>query len=228
MNSDSKGDEESTTQTVNNYGFKYRPVLGGVLGYSEAPETFTYATPAKHDILGDVLLTVAHGFDQQSGLEAVQDDVLYGDVIGYSNEMRYDLGYGFDAAVVSLNSSVDTEYYLADDGQDSWSHYINGRITEDRLHWMWDNNYPMQRQGITSGRESGYITDIDSGGEYFRTDANSDDGDSGGPHYEQFGDTVYISGVHRGRPFLNAEATFIGAVEDELNVTVEGTVWDAP
>lgn len=210
----------------------YSDIPGGCQIHANGQGRFTACTPAYDNDYGEmVMTTAAHGilddgedYDDAQGRDIYQSYKTTGQYIGDADKMidfSIDDNYDryIDAATIRMASDVDTHHKLADTGGD-YAELIQGSVSYDRLRDMESNYASVCRQGRTTGRCSGYMkkfvdTDRKS---YFKTTANSESGDSGGPHFE-FNDDGYavIAGIHYGG---DSTAVPMPRIEDEMNIVV--------
>lgn len=217
------------------YDYEYRPVPAGCQYEREGGGTCTVGTPV-YDNTNDeyALVTAAHCLEgeSQGESEVWQADTSSNHVGNRDGDQwRQDDPdvYGwdsFDACVVDLYSWYDVEHkFAADRGDDTYSsREIWGTKTKTALEDLADqDDYDtIPKRGRTTGYEAGSIY---WAGDYtFKTEADSDGGDSGGPHYdtENFnGDPVaWMAGIHRSGTDTYGRAVYMEVIENEFDVTV--------
>ena len=122
----------------------------------------------------------------------------------------------FDAGVISRKSGTGKIMKLADYGREyRWP--IKGTMSQSWLENLEDNNGFLRFQGKSSGLHGGWVTDV--GNSTFKTTADTQRGDSGGPHfYLQSDDDAWIGGIHRGSAGGNAKATQMQNIENYFNL----------
>lgn len=199
------------------YSYEYRPVPGGcAINDQEDWDPTTLCTPAWDYDIGDVVwTTVAHAVEEESGHRVNQPQL--GGFIGHSDKAL--ISKYFDAATV-YDSYTDYKYNLADGASDGYVEYIYGTLAWDTIKdHEGDVNYQIYKQGRTTGRKRGHITETTPYRTYW-INADHDGGDSGGPHFRKEGDYAYISGIHAWGGGSNSGATHIGKVEDWFNLNV--------
>lgn len=221
------------------FDYKYRPVPGGckVVGKSSYSGNWgagTICTPVQHDGTGaQQLLTCGHLFGENGeGNEAQQPGG--GEKIGTcaasvfrwedkdSEDRDSDADRAFDCATIALDSGVDVDYSFASDNG-SYMHKIIGRTGWDYIK----DKGSIEKQGLTTGVQSGNVT-IAYTNRTFETSAETESGDSGGPHYveEWVSNGVShrtIAGVHSYGPDDGCSysgAIWAGKAENEFNVTI--------
>ena len=121
-----------------------------------------------------------------------------------------------------LEDGLKTYHGLAANGTNSYrSENIGGSVGYD---WLKDNEWTgadIDRQGRATGVQDGDLKGV--GATHFDTDATSNLGDSGGPHYRKVGgDTVDIAGTHMGTPSgtTDSRATIMDKIEARWDISV--------
>jgi hypothetical protein len=200
------------------YDSDYESIPGGCSMECAREGLATTCTPAYDNDLGEyVIVTAGHAIeDVEPGYNVGQPEFDYIELIGQSEDAYYmDDSAGhtlFDAATIDLNSGTNYEYALADD-TGGYDEEIYGVVAWDTIEYFQGNSdYILTKQGRETGRKEGYIDWASSNAKVFETTADSDGGDSGGPHFNIDGDKALIAGVHNYSSGENAGATSIEAV----------------
>ena len=160
-----------------------------------------------------------------------QNEVESGDEVGTRRDEKTNNNTTpaptFDAGVVDLEP--DYSYRFAGDSGDDnkWDdHHIFGIIGRDKLKDNENDSFTIYKRGATTGMERGNLKDVYNDDHAFDTAADSDTGDSGGPHFTreyipQYDIwEVYIAGVHYAGDTNNSRATMIDEVESRYNLTI--------
>jgi len=193
----------------------------------------TVCTPAQNDGTGaQQLLTCAHLFGENGEGDAVnQSGTKIGNCAASvwrwndkdSGDQDADASRAFDCATITPDSGVDVSYTFAEDDGTYSIESIVGRTGWDLIK----DGFTIKRQGRTSGRQSGEVTTAFTN-QTFETSAVSNDGDSGGPHYDEvYGDNrekdFSIAGIHsygENSGCSYSGAIWVGKAEKEFNVTI--------
>jgi hypothetical protein len=226
-----------------NYESKYRPVPGGCAIDSENTATGrqgTLGTPVKQpNSSNDAWVTAAHVVDpdvdrgNSTTADIHQPSENY-DTIGtaYSWDWWHpgflEDDYPADAAVITSDWANDSKFDVACDGSGCSGDYqgwnIKGTVTWDRIKLI-EGVLDHTLQGKATGRNSGKI--LSTTKPVYEIDADSRNGDSGGPYFESpmYTDEVYIGGIHNrmGNSVDTAEGTAMELIENQLNVYVGGS-----
>lgn len=226
------------------YNHKYRPVPAGC--QSQHPDNIftewfggkcTVCAPAYDNGINEqVLLTAGHCVDGEWGQKAWQPKKPYGggNLVGKSNRADFqtnsngDYVVGFDAATILPEDGISgKDRFASDYGDNSYRNIpIVGMLAWDRIVDGEGSGYTLKKQGRTTGLKRGDINNTYPDYKGFRIDADSDGGDSGGPHYrrEHYPNydvtEAYIAGIHNSSNSNGAFATSIEAVEDRWSVTL--------
>lgn len=222
------------------FDYKYRPVPGGCkMDPDGSLSPGTTCTPAYDNDEGKyVMLTAGHNVDFTWGIDVYQpDDGSSSNFIGSSdqNGTSYDNcdNLDWDAAEIELDG-VDHKYAIA--GDESGSDYdypIYGIVTWDTVKDWTDCDPEIFHQGKTSGRTKTCVDKARSNKTIQYEDPPSG-GDSGGPIFQVYktidGFSAHIAGIiacYMCTAFIGGDcadwdgmATYIGKVEDKLNVDV--------
>lgn len=188
-------------------------VPGGVL----LDGSCTTCMPGWHSDYGYVLTSAGHCFDE--GDLVKQGGYGWGECVN-----SIDSGY-VDIATIDNTTSRGWDYYLGnnDGGTDEEiAGWLDWQVLKDMVD---DTDESMKKQGQQTGRCRGIVQGAwkSNGIRHFETSAVSDDGDSGGPHFDidSSGD-AQVSGLHRGTyPDTdndNARATYIDDLYDEADL----------
>lgn len=215
------------------YDHEYRPVPAGCQYEREGGGSCTVGTPVYDDTNDEyALLTAAHCLEGagQGESEVWQPDDGANHVGNRDGDQwRLDdpdvHGWdSIDACVVDLYSWYDVNFRFASDvGDDEYSsREILGTETKTALQDHADDEALISKRGRTTGYDSDSIY---WAGEYtFKTEADSDGGDSGGPHYdtEHFGGDPYawMAGIHRSGTSSYGRAVYVESIENVFDVTV--------
>lgn len=205
------------------YDHTYREY--GVPGGCRMNGVCTLGHPAWDNGDDDWVHTVAgHCVDRNEGVQ--QPSGNYTSRIGYVDKYRNDTNAPLlDVATIDLYSNISIDYGLAsDDGDDEYkSISTSGTVGFDAIVDGVDSMW-LGKQGCRTAVTSGPVKEYQRGAgnqKSFEIDAESDNGDSGGPHYRVEDDnSMLIAGVHYGTVSRDewAAATAWEAVEDEFNV----------
>ena len=222
--------EEELQAYYDNY---YRPVPAGCVFGTGADNSATLGMPATNDSDGGaVFLTAAHIFKDIIGWsrEAHQpvwinssDQYKIGETDGNRRVNQSD----FDAVVVHNLTANTTRNFAANNGDNTYqdTYPINGIITNSELYYYaGDESYEITKQGVSTGRRSGFISGFD--GNILGIRAYAESGDSGGPYFREYYEPEFAyeyslaAGVHKGASGSTANATAIETIENQFNVTV--------
>lgn len=120
--------------------------------------------------------------------------------LGYPVDNKVNATGKLDAGLIEpMNSGVEYTDKLAEDDGTYSNNTVNAVHSWD---WIENEGYTtyITHQGRTSGRPGGYVTDTitTDGKRNFWTDASSQGGDSGGPHYryDSSDDYYWLIGIH--------------------------------
>lgn len=214
----------------------HRPVRGGA-AMTESGPPGTTCTPAWHRGLGEyVLVTAGHVIGGVSPGETCYqpDNTWWWNEIGVSEDAAYagsdvdhdgDLETTFDAATIRM-TDAGVDYDLAGYGGGDYDDVtaIIAKVEWSQIYddFLSDRSYTLQ--GSNTGRSTGEITWASNEYKIFETDAVSEGGDSGGPHFKEVDGYAYIAGVHNYGPSEQGEhgsgATSLHKVEQEFPITV--------
>lgn len=227
------------------YDANYTEVPGGAMATFKEGGTFgteggtgTTATPVySNDRSEYVMLTAGHNFEDPDISDTLVDvhqpceaegdicgsHIQHGDAPDYKMYADYD-GNGvegwtrysmsnLDAGTFSPVNGHSTEYSLADRGS-GYDELIGGYLSMETIE-QGVGTINMTKQGTTTGRKKGVIEYVDTSAKWFATEAYTEFGDSGGPHftYESSNnlDDVNIAGVHSVRVFHDGSDQDIGS-----------------
>lgn len=204
-------EDHSCTVNEDHYDYFWYDVPGGAI----IDDYCSTCMPGWHSTYGYVITSAGHCFSE--GESIYQGGDPYGQV-----EISKDSGY-VDIAVIDEKNSRGWDYSLADDDgtyDEDIAGWMDWQVIEDMVDSTFD---PMRRQGQQSGRCAGIVQGAykSNGIRHFDTDAKSDGGDSGGPHFDFDGNgDAMVSGLHRGTNLSTGEAraTYIDDLYDEVNL----------
>ncbi len=212
-----------------------RPVTGGMAINSGTTGFELFDHSQGHP----VIVTHAHGWvdedDGETTSDAVGDSVhqpsddwwrstKIGEIEKASwHETDFGVSFSMDAATVRM-TDADSADYIAD-SDDPEAEFVNGRFALETLKDMEDDGDTLTRQGKTTGRCTGSFELVEQSGAWETViDTDSDDGDSGGPHYgnpPDFDDLHFAAGIHRAtRNDEYAVGVFIEDIREELDLTL--------
>ncbi|WP_139198520.1 hypothetical protein [Haloferax larsenii] len=211
------------------YDYSYRPVPAGCVFGTGADNSATLGVRADdYNNNQDVILTAAHTFKDIIGWSRevhqpvwINDNDQY--KIGETDASRRVNKNNFDAVVVQNLSENTTRRFAADDGPNTYreDNPVRGILTNSEIDDQAGNqNFELTKQGVKTGRTSGFISSWD--GSILAYRAYSKRGDSGCPVFHEYGsDYTYslIAGIHKGKA-RDAQATSIENIEDRFNVNV--------
>lgn len=213
------------------YDYEYRPVPSGCIFGTGADASATLGVRAD-DYNNDqfVILTAAHIFKEIVGwsFEAHQPVWLSTSdeyKIGYTDGNRRVNQNDFDAVVVTGLSANTTRKFAENDGTLQDQYPVRGIITNSEIDDNAGNqNYELTKQGVATGRTSGYISGWD--GSIVSIRASGESGDSGGPWFREYENTQQdytyslVAGIHKGSSGTSINATAIENIESRFNVNV--------
>lgn len=226
--------ETETLSQSTHYNSKYRPVPGGPQLDNEDSDDWegTGGTPAYNNDAGKYdLVTAGHVISGGNGdilhqpIKSYSSD--YNDVVGTRRDDKYDdpgsPDPGFDAGVINLDP--DKKLQLAASGGGYRDRHIVGVVGRDEIKDNKGNStYKLHRQGNKTGVKSGSITEVYNVS--YDTDADENNGDSGGPHYKEEWDEnlmfwkVKIAGIHYAGNGTTSRATMMKEIEDRYSLSV--------
>lgn len=190
----------------------------------------TIGTSAYKSNHGNVLITAGHCTNgQDTDIHQPYDQLFTDEHIGQvhqsvgENYTDSDVAK-FDAATIRLDSEDSVTYNIANYDDDTYLRRDIGGI------WSWDaisawngKSTEITLQGKTTGRSSGPVNKLYPDTKNYAIQANSDGGDSGGPHYRRRCDTcddLLIAGIHSGSNAYGAVATAMEEIESRFSLSV--------
>ncbi|WP_458189802.1 hypothetical protein [Haladaptatus sp. NG-WS-4] len=216
------------------YDYSYRPVPAGCIFGTGADNSATLGMPAKNQgNNASVFLTAAHifktwpfGWSKEVHQPVwIQNNDEF--KIGVTDPNRRVNKNNFDAVVVRNLSANTTRDYAANDGPNTYldGYPIRGILTNSDLYdRAGDQSFELTKQGVATGRRSGFISSFD--GSIVGVRAYSNPGDSGGPYFHEYYEPQFqygyslAAGIHKGKSGSTANATAIEKIENRFNVIV--------
>ena len=214
------------------YDYYYRPVPAGcVFGTGEGDATLGVRAD-DYNNNQHVILTAAHIFKAPVygwSEEVHQPYWNYDDdqfKIGVTDSDRRVNKNNFDAVVVQELTANTTRKFAANSEDTLQDDYpVRGIISNSEIDDNAGNqNFELTKQGVVTGRTSGFISGWDGSIVSYR--ASSKPGDSGSPIFHEYEnqaqDYTYslIAGIHKGRSGGSATGTSIENIEERFNVNV--------
>ncbi|MEY7851868.1 hypothetical protein AB7C87_22005 [Natrarchaeobius sp. A-rgal3] len=206
------------------YNHKYRPVPGGCRIEREREAACTVGAPATDSSGNSYLLSAAHCWEGEDAgeSEGYQPSSGRSSVIATRNSSKWKLdsssGDEWDACALDVTGVNTSHQFASNSGDNSYERGIAGVLSKE---WIEDNDESdeIHKRGRTTGSSSGNITL--TGDVTYRTDADSDDGDSGGPHYyiNRRGNAL-ITGIHKSGSNTGARACYAELIENEFDVYI--------
>lgn len=173
----------SEGDTCEHYSCEYRPVAFGMQGGSDGG-CGTYAFWNKDSDDNRYLVSAAHVFDNNTGMEAYQP-LANPDEIGQS--YRIEDGMGEDIAYIALHDGIDAVQKPArDDCTTGPQYFINGISWDEVCTHEGDEDWTVWVQGASTQIQEAYVTSCSAdGSKTFGIQLEDDDaefmqGDSGG------------------------------------------------
>ena len=170
------------------------------------------------DIDKNVMVTASHCLDDHN--DVYQNDTVSSDHLRNVKRSKLTANDDFDAGMID-DFDFDGDYSFAADSDDTYQGpTIFGTVSKSVMKDQeGDTSWTLDKQGISTKRESGYIDrvyDTD-----FRTTLDSKRGDSGGPVWrEDSSEHAYMAGIHGGSASGYAYHTIMESIENRFNVSV--------
>jgi len=148
-------------------------------------------------------------------------------------KVDYKYGNGLDVAKMEPVSSRSLTNGIASDGGGTTDYPVTGIITWDTITYReGTESYELTKQGVTTGRNSGFIFNTTPSPNQFELRVTGKGGDSGGPIYKEFDsnpnlgtqDHTAIAGINAYHYDIDGTrysgGNHIGVAENELDVQV--------